>query len=380
MLRLKSLRLIFIVPIFLAISCASESQFSDKSGSYSKKTYKFGKAEEILAQMTTEEKVAQLFIIAPDSLDAKTVTSASENFKNRLAEYPVGGFIFFARNISRPEQIKDFISSIKKASPLPPIFSVDEEGGRIARLAHSENFYLPNFKSMESIGETASPENARGAGQIIGSYLTTFGFNMDFAPVADINSNPENIVIGDRSFGSDALLVSEMVGAFLSGLHSTGIKGCLKHFPGHGDTKGDTHSDYVAITKTWEELKSMELIPFVENIENADSIMVAHVTFTSIDPAYPASLSKNLISQKLRGELGYKGLILTDALNMGAIEKNYARGEAAVLAFEAGNDILLLPKDFFAAYNALLKAVRSNRISMDRLDESVIRILRLKGL
>ena len=381
MLRLKHAGGIFILLICLAlISCASEPDYSGKQGYRGKKTFKSGNAQEILAQMTTEEKIAQLFIITPESLDAKSVTSTGEVFRRRLAEYPVGGFIFFSENIKSPGQIKDFISSIKKESPIPPIISVDEEGGRVARLARSENFYLPNFKSMESIGKTGVPENARGAGQIIGSYLTTFGFNMNFAPVADINSNPENIVIGDRSFGSDAPLVSEMVGAFLSGLHSTGIKGCLKHFPGHGDTKGDTHSDYVAITKTWEELKKMELIPFVKNFPDTDSVMVAHVTFTSIDKTYPASLSKKLISQKLSGELGYKGLILTDALNMGAIEKNYGQGEAAVLAFEAGNDILLMPKDFFAAYKALLKAVRSKRISKERLDESVIRILRLKGL
>lgn len=336
-------------------------------------------AEHILSQMTTEEKVAQLFIVTPNQLSEDASTKITPKFIKNLNKYPVGGFILFAKNIENPSQLRSFASGLKNTSRILPALSVDEEGGRVARLARSKKFYLPQFESMEKVGKTGDTENARGAGQIVGGYLSTFGFTLDFAPVVDVNTNPENIVIGSRSFGSEPVLVSGMASAFLSGLHSTGVKGCLKHFPGHGDTKGDTHSDYVAVTKTWEELKKCELIPFMENFKNADCVMVAHVTCSLVDKNYPASLSKTLITEKLRGELGYSGVILTDALNMGAIEKNYGSGEASVLAFEAGNDILLMPEDFFTAYDALLEAVNSGRISEGRLDESVMRILKMKG-
>lgn len=336
-------------------------------------------AEQILSEMTTEEKVAQLFIIVPEQISSDTKTKVSARFVKRLERYPVGGIILFARHIENPSQLRTFIADMQKASVIPLTLSIDEEGGCVARVARSEEFYLPKFESMGAVGETGDEENARGAGQIIGSYLISYGFTMDFAPVADVNTNPENIVIGTRAFGSDPELVARMDRAFLSGLHSTGVKGCIKHFPGHGDTKGDTHADYVAVTKNWDELKKCELIPFVKNFDITDSVMVAHVTCTAIDDTYPVSLSKKLVTDKLRGELGYKGLILTDALNMGAIEKNYGSAEAAVLAFEAGNDIVLMPDDFEKAYDGLLAAVNSGRISMERLNESVLRILKMKG-
>lgn len=360
--------------LFLISACSSTSGLAD-----AKKQYDLRDAETILSQMSLEEKVAQLFVIIPEQIDSKVRTKVSKSFSKNMEKYPVGGFILFAYHIENPKQLRNFTAGLKEVSPIPPIIAIDEEGGRVARLARHEEFFLPKFENMASVGKTGDVENARGAGQIIGSYLYSFGFNMDFAPVADVNTNPENIVIGARAFGSDPYLVSKMDAAFLSGLHSTGIKGCIKHFPGHGDTKGDTHAEYVAVTKTWEEIKKAELVPFVENFKNTDSVMVAHVTFVDVDSEYPASLSKKLISEKLRGELGYEGLVLTDALNMGAIEKNYGSGEACVLAFEAGNDILLMPQHFPEAYDALLAAVKSGRISEERLNESVLRILRLKG-
>ncbi|MCR5288862.1 MAG: beta-N-acetylhexosaminidase [Treponema sp.] len=336
-------------------------------------------AQQILSHMTTEEKIAQLFIITPEQVAPGTTTKVTSKFIKALANYPVGGIILFARHIKNPAQLRTFTSSLQQASTIPLSIAVDEEGGRVARLARSKEFYLPQFKNMGTVGQTGSAENARCAGQIIGSYLAAFGFTIDFAPVADVNTNPENIVIGTRAFGSDPRLVAEMDKAFLSGLHSTGVKGCLKHFPGHGDTRNDTHAEYVAVTKSWEELKACELIPFVQNFDIADSVMVAHVTCTAIDDTYPASLSKKLITEKLRGELGYTGIIVSDALNMGAIEKNYGSAEAAVLAFEAGNDILLMPQEFTKAFDGVCAAVQSGRISMERLDQSVFRILQSKG-
>lgn len=370
----------FLVALLLS-GCASSPK-TEKT-SLQKRNIELTDATHILSQMTLQEKLAQIFVITPEQLVAGEIQGAQLEANAALAKsaakYPVAGFILFARNIQSPAQTRAFTKALSNLTPIPPILAIDEEGGRVARLANNDNFFLSKFKSMEAIGKTGNTGNARGAGQIIGSYLSTFGFNLDFAPVVDVNTNPENIVIGARAFGDNPQLVAEMSGAFLSGLHSTGVKGCIKHFPGHGDTKGDTHADYVAVTKSWEELKTCEIIPFKQNLTAADSVMIAHVTCTAIDKNYPASLSKTLITDKLRGELGYKGVILSDALDMGAIEKNYGSGEASVLAFEAGNDIILMPKDFYAGYEAVLQAVQSGRISEERLNESVIRILQLKG-
>lgn len=359
--------------------CAS----SPYTNSSPKQKIELTSAAHILSQMSDEEKVAQLFIITPEQLVSGEIRGAYTKQHSALEKaaqkYPVAGFILFARNIKTPEQTRSLTKFLSALTTVPAVLAIDEEGGRVARLARNDNFFLPKFKSMGMVGKTGNIENARGAGQIIGSYLSTFGFTVDFAPDVDVNTNPENIVIGDRAFGENPQLVADMAGAFLSGLHSTGIKGCIKHFPGHGDTKGDTHAEYVAVTKSWEELKSCELIPFKQNFSLTDCVMIAHVTCTAIDTDYPASLSKKLITDKLRGELGYSGVILSDALDMGAIEKNYGSGEASVLAFEAGNDIILMPKDFHAGYDAVLEAVRSGRISEERLNESVLRILHLKG-
>ena len=203
---------------------------------------------------------------------------------------------------------------------------------------------------------------------------------MNFAPVADINTNPENIVIGNRAFGAKPDLVSKMVSAYLDGLHSQGIAGTIKHFPGHGDTKNDPHSESVEIYKTWDELLKAELIPFKNNFGKTDSVMTAHITLKNVNGDLPATLSKEIITGKLRNELGYDGIIITDALMMGAIKDNYSSGEAAVLAIEAGNDILLMPYDYVEAFEALVEAVESGRISEERLDESVSKILKLKNL
>ncbi|MBQ7159636.1 MAG: hypothetical protein IJS09_09485 [Treponema sp.] len=365
--------------LFLLAGCASVPKITQS-------------AEEILFNMTTEEKVAQLFVICVDQLDLKESaddtqslhhfghTKLTSRMKSTLRQYPVGGFCLFAKNIKSKRQLKKLNRDLKNNCAIDPMLAVDEEGGRVARLAQTKSLGLTNVGAMEEIGATGDMEKAREAGKYIGSYLAEYGFTFDFAPVVDVNTNPENIVIGNRAFGSDPQLVSDMAGAFLDGLHAQGIKGCIKHFPGHGDTKGNTHEDYVAVDKTWEDLLTCELIPYKANLNRADTVMVAHVTMTKASSdGLPASLSKDMIMGKLRGELGYQGIILTDALNMGAIEKNFGSAKASVLAFEAGNDILLMPEDFPLAYEAMLYAVKTGEITMERLDESVLRILKLKG-
>ena len=346
---------------------------------------------QLLKGMTLNEKVGQLFIIRPDQLDTSLSLEQIHDSKasgskiltplmrKTLTEYPAGGFAIFRKNISDPEQLKSFIDDLKNACKIYPVMAVDEEGGRIARIANHNKFNVTKFKSMEAIGRTGNAKNAYRAAQVIGGYLKEYGFTLNFAPVADINTNPENIIIGDRAFGTTPELVSKMARAYLDGLHAQDMAGCLKHFPGHGDTKDDTHSGYAAVYKTWDELLKCELIPFIDNLDKADCIMTAHVTLESISGERPATLTREIITGKLRDELGYKGVIITDALMMKAVCNRYSSGEAAVLAIEAGNDILLMPDDYISAFNAILNAVKSGRISEQRIDESVLRILDLKA-
>ena len=259
------------------------------------------------------------------------------------------------------------------------IFAIDEEGGSVSRIANTPTFQVPQFSGAGAIGAAGDPEKAREMGSAIGQYLRQYGFHLDFAPVVDINSNPDNIIIGSRSFGSDAQTVSTMANAMIDGLHSAGIMACIKHFPGHGDTSGDSHDGYVSISKSWEELLQCELIPFINALDKTDLVMAAHISTPYITgDGLPASLSPTMLTDKLRGELGYDGVIITDSLAMGAITQNYSSAESSVLAFTAGADLLLMPYDYIAAYEGILSAVQNGEISMARLDESVLRILRLK--
>lgn len=348
-------------------------------------------AEKILAKMSLSEKVGQLFLIRPDSLEPSLtpdqvsdpdfygMTEASEGMITALAEYPAGGIVFFGKNLTDPGSLSNYMEALSSASSVPLLYAVDEEGGVVSRIANADSFGIDNIGFMAGIGSTEDPENAYQAGKYIGGYLSSFGFHLNFAPVADINTNPYNIVIGNRAFGSDPALVSSMVSSFLSGLHEEGVMGCMKHFPGHGDTSSDTHEDYVSVLKTWEELQEAELIPFIDNLEKTDLVMIAHLTLPNITgDGLPASLSAELINDRLKNELGYRGLVTADALDMGAITKNYSSAESAVRALEAGVDILLMPYDYREAFDGVYDAVQSGRISETRLDESVLKILELK--
>ena len=348
-------------------------------------------AEKHLAEMSLRDKIGQLFIIRPDSLepslrpeqvsdpDRYGMTGATDGMLSTLEEYPAGGIAFFGKNLSDSASLAFYLDALNSSSAVPLLYAVDEEGGVVSRIANSYLFDVENIGFMEDIGATEDPNNAYSAGRYIGGYLSSLGFNLDFAPVADINTNPNNIVIGSRAFGSDPALVSSMVGSFLNGLHEEGVIGCTKHFPGHGDTSSDTHDGFVSVYKTWEKLQEAELIPFTDNFETTDLLMIAHLTLPNITcDGLPASLSRELITDKLKNELGYNGLVITDALDMGAITKNYSSAEAAVLAIEAGADILLLPFDYQEAFDGLYSAVQSGRITESRLDESVLKILELK--
>ena len=343
-----------------------------------------------LSSMTLREKVGQLFCVRPEALDpvfqqssegmmAYQMQAVNEETKAFAAQYPVGGVTLFSHNIDNPEQLKAFTQALH-ALPGAPLVSVDEEGGRVARVGGNLNFDVPRIPAMGKVGATGDPAQAYEAGKAIGHYLKEYGFDIDFAPVADVNTNPQNIVIGDRAFSSDPKKAAPMVVNCMKGLHEEGIAACIKHFPGHGDTSGDSHKGYVETSKTWEELLNCEMVTFKAAIKaGAPLIMTAHVSLPNvIGDKTPGTLSSLILTDKLRKELGYKGIIITDAMGMGAISQHYDKARSAVLCLQAGADIVLMPEDLPLAFEAVVKAVEDGTLSEERIDESVRRVLALK--
>lgn len=379
-----------LVVILSLTSCRKPNEESSHSISSEPPAKVLSKAEKLMQDMTLEEKVGQLFIIRPETLEsisedqvgnskAYGTTELDSQMIEVLGQYPIGGVAIFQQNILSPDQLTDFINEMQEHSKISLFVGVDEEGGSVSRIANSKGFDVTKHENMEIIGLTEDSKAAYNVGFTIGSYLKQYGFNLDFAPVADVNTNPDNIVIGNRSFGSDPELVAKMVSAAIDGLHQAGVMSCVKHFPGHGDTKGDTHEGFVSIEKTWEELGQGELIPFIGALGHTDMVMISHITAPNItSDGLPSSLSKEMIDGKLRKELGYDGVIITDAMEMGAITQEYPPAEAAVKSILAGADIILMPGNFVEAYNGIHDAVVGGTISEKRIDESVLRILSLK--
>lgn len=341
--------------------------------------------EELISSLTPEEKVSQMLIILPEALtDGETVTECGEGFREALAGSAPGGFIFMEGNLQDPGQTRQMLEGIKefyREEGLPePFLALDEEGGTVTRIAKNEAFGVPRFPSAREIGQSGNVSDAALMGSVIGGYLRELGFNMDLAPVADVLTNPDNTVVAERSFGSDPAAVSAMVRAESEQLMAGGVIPVLKHFPGHGATAGDTHSGYAATEKTLEELMEAELVPFADGADYAPAVMAAHIALPEVTgDDMPASLSETVISGILRERLGYDGIVMTDALNMGAVTGQFSSAEAAVLAVEAGCDLILMPADYHAARQGLLDALASGRIAEERIDESLERILSVRA-
>lgn len=338
-----------------------------------------------LSEMTLEQKVAQLFIVTPEALTGiENVTAAGEATYAALKQYPVGGLVYFDHNLQSYEQVSSMLHTIQQYSTeiagLPLFLTVDEEGGSVARIS-GRIFGIDEIEDMAVIGDSQDYNRAQETGAYIGGYLSDLGFNMDFAPCADVLTNPENTVVTFRSFGSDADVVADMVKIQLNELEEKGIFGVPKHFPGHGATSEDSHDGYAYIYKTQEELDTEEWIPFKKAIENnVRFIMVGHIVCPQITgDEVPASMSHKMVTEILRGTLGFDGLVVTDALNMGAIMTNYSPDTAAVNAVLAGVDLLLMPTDFPSAYQGVLNAVYNGEISEDRINESVRKIIQVKN-
>jgi len=344
-----------------------------------------------IQKMSIREKVGQMFFVRPEALDTSIHWNEYAELpdykleqvnKTMLAvnkDYPIGGMILYAHNIVDETQLKKFIEEIRELNG-SPLLAIDEEGGRVARIANNENFDVPKYESMAAIAESDDPEEAYKAAFTIGSYVKKYGFDIDYAPVADVNTNPDNIVIGPRAFSDDPETAAKFVVSYLNGLESAGVIGTLKHFPGHGDVSTDTHYGYASTDKTWDEMLKCEMIPFKAGIKaGAQMIMTAHIAAPNVSgDDLPATLSPVILQDKLRGELGFDGVIVTDAMDMGAITKQFSNTEAAIKSIQAGVDVVLCSREFTQVFDAVVKAVEKGEIKESRIDESVKRILKLK--
>ena len=333
-------------------------------------------AQETLAGMSLREKVCQMFVVLPSGpTGEEAVTQAGESTRSALEQYPVGGMLYDASNMVSQEQVREMLAAAQSYSRIPLILTCDEEGGRVARLMGTVGTTkIGPMLDYAHLGPEAAAANAR----IIAEDMAALGFNTNLAPVADVWSNPENTVIGDRAYSRDFDQAAQLIPAAVEGFHAGGVACVLKHFPGHGDTSEDSHTGAAYVNKTLDQLWEEELQPFRAGISaGADMVMVGHLTVPAVD-SEPAVFSHALVTELLREELGFDGVVITDSLRMKAVTDFCSSAEAAVKAVQAGVDLLLSPENLGEAVDGLLDAVERGEISLARIDESVLRILELK--
>lgn len=344
-----------------------------------------GLAKDILKEMTLEEKIGQLFIVNLELLDQSQ--GSYYEFRNltnpmiqSLRKYHVGGVTLFSRNIETREQTIQLIGGLQRNSKYPMFITVDEEGGDVSRIASNDNMGTTKFPSMAQVGKTKDEEYVYEMGSAMGRELAELGFNVNFAPVADVKTNDRNKEIGNRSFGSDAKLVSKFVKQMVRGLQEQNVSAALKHFPGHGDVDKDSHDGAVNVENDIERLRKIDFVPFKAGVkEGADFLMVSHISISKVtEDTTPASMSSLVMNEMIRLELDFKGIVITDAMNMKAITNEYSSAKAAVASIGAGADVVLMPEELEEAYEAVLKAVKSGKISEKQLNTSVTRILQTK--
>lgn len=338
--------------------------------------------EALLASMTLEQKIGQVMIIGFDGLEPEPA------LLEMIRAYHIGGVILFARNVESPAQVAGLTNALQQAalaSGQPGLLiAIDQEGGRVARLTEARGF--TEFPGAMALAATGEVENARRVAQAMAAEMRAVGINTDFAPDLDVNNNPANPVIGIRSFGSDPVRVAAYGVAFLEGLQAGGVLAFGKHFPGHGDTATDSHVALPVVPHDRARLEAVEFVPFKAAMAaDVAGIMSAHVTFPAIDATegLPATLSSKVLTDLLRDELGYGGLLVTDSLEMGALaQSGYPVPLAAATAFQAGADLLLFNRDHAlhrAAFEELRARLLDGRIPERRLDEAVRRILQTKA-
>lgn len=333
-----------------------------------------------IAEMTVEDKVAGLFFVTPESITGVgTAVQAGNGTREALEEFPVGGIIYFKKNIQNEEQIKEMITNTQTYSANRIFIGVNEEGGSVSSV--SAKLDVEDVETAKTLGGNDTTDATYEAGKTIGTYLKDLGFNVNFAPVADVITDSDNKLLGDRSFGSDATNVSNHVAAMVKGIEETGVSACVKGFPGIGSANKDPEDGLSITERTLEEMQATEFESFKGAItEGADFIMVSNVAAPNLigGEYIPSCLSKDIVKGILREELGYEGIIITSPLNEVAVTDYYTSGDAAVMAIAAGADMILMPYNFEEAYYALLAAVLEGTISEERIDESLLRIYKVK--
>lgn len=332
--------------------------------------------DETLAGMTLHEKVCQMMFVTPEELTGEDgVTVAGDATRQALENYPVGGIVYFAKNLESQDQVKEMIDNSQKYSSIGLFVATDEEGGVVNRLMDTVGTtYIGSMYYYKDDGDETAYENA----YTIANDMSALGFNLDFAPVADVWSNPDNTVIGERAYSDDYAQAAELVGNAVKGFNDGGVMCTLKHFPGHGDTAEDSHYSSAYVHRTKEEIMADEMQPFRSGIEaGAEFVMVGHLIVPDIDEV-PATLSYKISTGILRDELKFEGVVITDSFEMESIADNYSVDDAVVMSVKAGMDMILQPKDMASAVNSIEQAVADGELSEDRIDESVRRILTLK--
>src|SRR5690606_36243064 len=343
--------------VLIFVNMKNSSQESDSNG---KSEDSNQQKDSVIDNMSLEEKVGQMIFAGIDD------TVLNENTKTLISKYNVGGLIFYGDNLQNPEQSVELLNDVKTTNldnRFPLFLGIDQEGGRVTRLPGN----IVEMPTNQQIGEIGNERFSYDFGELLGQQLNAFGFNMNFAPVLDVNSNPNNPVIGDRSFGNNVDIVSKLGIQTMKGIEAQHVIPVVKHFPGHGDTSVDSHLELPIVDKTREEINELEIIPFQNAInEGTDVVMVAHILLPKIDPTYPSSMSTPIISGILREELQFNGVVMTDDMTMNAIMDHYGIGEAIVESVKAGSDIVLIAHDFskvITAIDALISAVESGEIS-----------------
>lgn len=332
--------------------------------------------DKTMAEMSLHDKVCQMMFVTPEGLTGTDdVMVAGDATKQALQAYPVGGIIYFANNFDNVDQTRDMISNTQSYSKIGLFIATDEEGGRVNRIMDTlGTTYIGPMYDYKDDGPDAAFENAK----TIASDMSALGFNLDFAPVADVWSNPDNTVIGDRAYSDDYAQAAELVGSAVKGFQDGGVICTLKHFPGHGDTAEDSHYSSAYVNRTKAQIMADEMQPFRTGIDaGAELVMVGHLIVPDIDEL-PSTLSYKIATEMLRGDMEFDGVAITDSMEMESIADNYGVADSAVMAVQAGMDMLLQPADLAAAVNAIVTAVQNGDITEPRIDESVRRILTLK--
>lgn len=321
-------------------------------------------------------QIGQLFLVGFDGF------TVPPEFRDAIQKFNIGGTIYFRRNAESPVQLALLSHHLQtecrpKSSP-PLLISIDHEGGKVNRLSPP----FTQFPGMDLIGEIGSPKLAFHLGQAIGVELEAIGVNVDFAPVADVLTNPKNPIMAGRTFSSDPEVCGKMGSGVCRGLQKSGVAAVAKHFPGHGDTSEDSHLTLPFVDRSLEDSEKVEFIPFRRLIRSrVEGIMTAHLINKSLDPDLPATLSPKIINDILRAQLRFQKVVFSDDMEMKAIADNYGVEESAVMAIQAGCDMLIYRGDAgfpVAAYEALVKAVENKKISKERIEVSVQRILNMK--